>query len=607
MSNFFKRYSEPILLRKAFRKFVFEPTNFNISKAHLALSKFLEHYKSDVSTISSISYSGWLSGSLSCKLNKSDLEQLNPNFRVTIRRFVRKELLRSFRVHGLRAGYKVTFIPRRVLAAESQIPLLALKNVENVAILPTGSSRNTQFAIRNMQHQTEIGFPSPFTKANTFFYLDNVRVSRGNFSFEQNWLLAHLDQVVDLLRYLKDPECATRLIEYLPKTQLLARDVAKINFLINGTDSVNSEEFQILEIDRQLSILDQRIAQPFVKPQRHKNKVNFTNKEVDLAVPVTGFTELKSVIVFMGCQIMQDKKLILIENAADPIRDFVSGQWSYFFGGIAQKNAVLVDRESTDTVDVESGILLGGRNENNWYHWVIEYASRLSFDIEIPSATPILVSDAVPEAFLEVISSISKRTVLRLPKLSDWRVQKLYVAQPLAQILDSTVTSWEEGLFVNIEALEIYREKLLKAHKSSSTPQKIFLTRNSSHRGLTNQKELQKIAESYGYASIDPSSLSLGEQINLFRNAKTVIGASGAVMANYLFMSEGANIIALTNKKLWNFILPAVIAKISNVQLIYLLGKPKFGTKLRNSTELMHSDFEISEKAFRNLLLTISR
>jgi hypothetical protein len=596
MNKIFQRYSRKILLRKAFKKFTLEPTNSNISDAHFALSKSLEPF-----TSKGIVYSGWVSGSLRFKLNKSALERLNPNFRVTIRRFIRKELLHAFRVHGLRPGFEVTFILRRDKADTPLEALMALVNVENVPILPTGSSRDTEFVIRKMQDQAEKNFPSQFTKIDGLFYLDKAKLLAPASFFDQNWLLANVDSVIDLLRYLKDPECAKRLSEFLPEVAISMRQLKKIDFLINGTGSVKNGEFEILEIDRHLSNLDQKSAQPFVKPQKNKKKVSFVNTVVDLAVPLTGFTELKSVIVYEGCQVKQNKKLILIEDAADPIRDFVAGQWSYTYGGNAQPDAVLLDRKSIGTVDVQSGILLGGRNENNWYHWVIEYVARLAFDGTIPPAIPILVSDSVPEGFLEVISSFSEREIVRLPKKLDWRVESLFVAQPLAQILDSIVIPWEEGLSVNSEALGTFRDTVLRGHRTYPSPSKVFLIRNAGHRGLINQKTLRRAAETFGFTSVDPSTMTWNQQVNLFRNAKTVVGAGGAVMANYLFMPPNSKIVALTNEGLWDFVLPAQISAIAGAEFSYLLGIPKHGPN-KTSVEQMHSAFKISLKSFKNQL-----
>lgn len=600
----FRRFSEKLQLRKSFKKFTFEPTESNISIASSALSNFLDQANSNPSTNSSIRYSGWVSRSLRFQLNKSDLYRLNPNFRVTIRRVIRKELLRAFRVHGLRPGFQVTFIPRREKAGTPLIPILAVVNVDNVPMLPTASSRNTNSVIQKMQDQKAESIPSQLTKVVTPFYLDKVLVSSPTFTTVQNWILANLDSVIDLLRYLKDPECAKRVIELLPENPILSREVEKINFLISGTGSVRTEEFEILEIDRHLSDLVQRSTQSVVKPIKNKNRVSFVNSQVEKAVPSTGFTELKSVVVFEGCQVKKNKKLILIENAADPTRDFVSGQWSYFFGGEAQPEAVLLDRESIGSVEVKSGILLGGRNENNWYHWVIEYVSRLSFDKAIPPAVPILVSDSVPEGFLEVISSVSEREIIRLPKNLDWSVESLFVAQPLVQILDSTIVPWAEGLFINSAALTTFRDIVLEAHLPNPSPTRIFLIRKSGHRGLINQESLRRTAESFGFTSVDPSTMTWNQQINLFRNAKILVGASGAVMANYLFMPPNSKIVSLTNTNLWDFVLPAQISATAGADFSYLLGNQKIGLN-KTSIEQMHSDFKVSAKKFKEILKSL--
>ena len=601
MAKILTEFSGVSKLEKAFKKFQYEPTDTNISIAHKTLSKYLERIASNTSPISSIKYSGWISSTRRFNLDQSNLEILNPNFRVTIRRIIRKELLRSFRVHGLRPGFIVTFIPHKGVDARSELPIIAVDNGGNFPILPTGSNRTSKFIIRKMRAKTKQYSSSDLMKTEGLFYLDKAEISLTYDSKVQNWILSNLESVIDLLRYLKDPKCAKWLKEFLPQNQLLSRQFQKIDFILNGMSSERSKEFEILTIDRHLSILDNCSAQPFVKPIKDKHTVSFVNTNISLSAPKIGFTEVKSVTVFEGCQVRQNDRLLLIENAADPVRDFVSGQWSYFWGGYAQPDAVLLDRESKEVKDVQSGILLGGRNQQNWYHWVIEYASRLNFDNSIPSGVPILVSDCVPEGFLDVISSISDREILRLPNNLDWRVESLFVAQPLVQILDSTVIPWEEGLSVNSAALGAFRDTVLNSIELHPSPPQIFLTRNSGHRGLINQNKLMKVAESFGFTSIDPSSLTWNQQVNLFRNAKTVIGASGAVMANYLFMTPNSNIYSFTNEKLWDFVLPAQISSISGANFSYLLGKSKFRPN-QSSVEQMHSDFKVSSKRFRKLL-----
>lgn len=64
-------------------------------------------------------------------------------------------------------------------------------------------------------------------------------------------------------------------------------------------------------------------------------------------------------------------------------------------------------------------------------------------------------------------------------------------------------------------------------------------------RVLTNEAELGHRLEALGYRSIEPGSMTLEEQISVFRGAEQVVGIMGAAMTNIVFCDPGTKVTML--------------------------------------------------------------
>ena len=108
-----------------------------------------------------------------------------------------------------------------------------------------------------------------------------------------------------------------------------------------------------------------------------------------------------------------------------------------------------------------------------------------------------------------------------------------------------------------------------------------------------------EIAKAHGLTVLDPGQLTWIEQVEVFSTAALVVGASGAVMGNYLLMPAGSEILAITSQPLSDFILPAAIAHVGGVGFSYVLGAA--GSRLTdhaNRNSWFHSDFSVEPRHF---------
>ncbi|HEY8913985.1 glycosyltransferase family 61 protein [Lacisediminihabitans sp.] len=255
---------------------------------------------------------------------------------------------------------------------------------------------------------------------------------------------------------------------------------------------------------------------------------------------------------------------------------------------------------------IEEGILLGGRNDFNWFRWLIEYLPRvMQIDSSIGVDVPLLVTARAPSSGMAALRRITERPVLTIDPETTQFVKTLHVVSPPVQVLDTTRIPWSEGLSFNPEPLRAMRTAWgLDALPPSTSGRRLFLSRKSDHRGVVNEARLAEIAVELGLETIEPGSMSFDDQLVAFSTATLLVGASGAVMANYLMMPPGSQVLALVSDALTDFILPAAIAAVAGVRFSYLSG-PTTTTLAKSSTRnhWMHSNFSVDEDLFRAALI----
>ncbi len=80
---------------------------------------------------------------------------------------------------------------------------------------------------------------------------------------------------------------------------------------------------------------------------------------------------------------------------------------------------------------------------------------------------------------------------------------------------------------------------------------RVYVSRNlGGRRRLTNEAELLPLFTARGYHVVSPETLSLVEQISMFKGAQIVAGNLGAGLANLVFSPAGVTVLALTTPKM---------------------------------------------------------
>jgi capsular polysaccharide biosynthesis protein len=99
----------------------------------------------------------------------------------------------------------------------------------------------------------------------------------------------------------------------------------------------------------------------------------------------------------------------------------------------------------------------------------------------------------------------------------------------------------------NPQAIEYVRDHVRAARKKNIDGcEKIFVRRGKGRtRLLENENEIEQMLVEEGFQSIDTEKISFSDQVDLFANAKIVVGVMCAAMCNTIVSKEGTSVILL--------------------------------------------------------------
>ena len=421
----------------------------------------------------------------------------------------------------------------------------------------------------------------------------------------------NIDIVLYFLRSFRLPKLAEILASKVPSLYQDRQD--KFRFLAEVCPSGIAESSTILNVKRLYKHSD---PEHFVNGQVRFPTIDY-KKSIGHARPgnmpvesdLTELTELTDVKIQKGGTIICDHELVVVDRAADPRLEHVSGQWEHVFGSPLCGRTVMVELCEDAAKSIDEGILLSGRNDYNWYHWMVEYLPRvIEIDKELDSRIPWVISNRVPKTGVEALKMISTRDILVCDSEKLQHFKKLIVMSPNASVVDTVLAPWERISRFNTHNLQELRSAMRRSSSSRSFPEKVFIVRESKRikrysRNVVNQDQLVDIALGYGFHSINLEDMDFSEQLDLFSNARMVITAGGAVMANYLFMPQESHVIQLNNVANKDFVIPPLLSSIAGSKFTSIVGKTSIGRNVRNlRIDHVHESYVIKPRTLETVL-----
>jgi capsular polysaccharide biosynthesis protein len=553
------------------------------------------------------SFEGWLGSQGGFTVRTRRLRSMNRGYRVTFEQGARPDVDEELGSAGLAFGFSVSAFgpvslpPFRFGVSDRRGNFCALKASNPVAehVLESFWPSNAQAISMkaNSLARTPLG------------YIDAVTQLPSASRDESTWLAALVNrfpaEVYEVAQHSQDPARAAAAAALLGAVDSNVEWADRFGLLAGERPCGQRSDLVPMEIWRPVVHGGTGVVTtPAPRPVgiKRRDVWAYHGGHDPLPVPDQQWLVVEDATVQDGGTILSGGRLVVYDGSADPSLDFVAGQWDSVFGSAFMPDRALVRLREPSSGRLPEGVLLSGRNDDNWYHWMVEYLPRVfQVDSSVPNSAPFIVSSRTPPAGMEALRRFADREIVVVDAALALEVKRLHVLAPSVQILDTTRVPWSQGLSMNTAPLHEFRRRLgLGDQRLGGEGKRVFLQRTTSRRGLINQPELAEIAGRLGLELVDPSHLSWQEQIELFSSSSLVVGASGAVMANYLLMLPGSRVLALTSDSLADFVLPAALAGVSQVAFSYLTGPNKSALKghlARNSW--LHSSFSVQPDRFR--------
>ncbi|MEZ0148690.1 MAG: DUF563 domain-containing protein [Candidatus Reddybacter sp.] len=264
-----------------------------------------------------------------------------------------------------------------------------------------------------------------------------------------------------------------------------------------------------------------------------------------------------------------------------------------------RRSRILWDRGLAELQTVDKAVVFTDACAFNYAHWITEILPRIAlfcgdpqYD-DVPLIIDAFLHENIMDSLYQIVGDRRKVFILDADRMLD--VKNLYTVSVTGYVpfqpRKEGVKIHSHGLF-SPDAFECMKARFFLRNEEvskESWPERVFLKRNSEIRCLVNANEIEAYLSSQGFAIVEPEKLSFTQQVSLFKNAKTIIGSSGAALANIVFANENANIFILMggykNTSFWYW---QNIACASGSYINYVVGKC-----VNSDYSGIHSDFII--------------
>jgi capsular polysaccharide biosynthesis protein len=245
---------------------------------------------------------------------------------------------------------------------------------------------------------------------------------------------------------------------------------------------------------------------------------------------------------------------------------------------------------------------------SNYAHWLTEVLPRIAMFCaqEQFNAIPIVVNDGLHKNIMESLFLVAgtEREIITLPIGRALQIDMLYLTSVAGYVpfdrRNNKLSDHSHGIF-SPTAFDLIRQQITSFTEKlpgCASPEKIYLRRNSGMRKVINSEALENLLVEQGFVIVEPEKLSFIEQVQLFRNTKKIVAATGAALSNAIFCKPGVQIGVLMAKHenmiygYWSNMLHPLGVSVS-----YVLGDI-----IDNSTRGIHADFIIDKNNIYELL-----
>jgi hypothetical protein len=261
-------------------------------------------------------------------------------------------------------------------------------------------------------------------------------------------------------------------------------------------------------------------------------------------------------------------------------------------------------------LEFDEAISLLGARTDFFGDWLCDYVTRYvaaTLYQRLPGV-PILVDASLPPTLRQALDLmlLPGSQVVEIPAFRGVQVERLWQMpgigyMPFHQKLNEKFR-WDyvagsPARFVAVEEEMARRaDRFLGADRG---PSRVYLARKEfRHRLMTNFREIESIAEEYGFDIVYPEELDFGGQAKLLRDARFVVGPEGSAFFLDYFLRPGAKVCILNHEETEGLTLHNWAAGVRDRELTVITG-PETNERRGRSQDM---DYAIDASAFRRFL-----
>lgn len=179
----------------------------------------------------------------------------------------------------------------------------------------------------------------------------------------------------------------------------------------------------------------------------------------------------------------------------------------------------------------------------NWYHWLTEHLPKLYLLSRVPETArlQVILSAPITEAqrqSLDVLGLDETRCVALPSDFKPVCPEVAYIPGPInvhSAVCPRPVAWMAETAVERMGFRELRSTKLL------------YVRRGGHRRAVSNENEVVAALTAAGFLCIRPEEMSFAEQVRSYREARVIVSAHGAGLANTAFCQPGTIVVELTS------------------------------------------------------------
>jgi capsular polysaccharide biosynthesis protein len=344
---------------------------------------------------------------------------------------------------------------------------------------------------------------------------------------------------------------------------------------------------------------------PLLFPER--DRAGFGEAPLSYAFPPVGVTTLRHVVVRGKSNLLTPPEAVLRHGLVNlDLEEIPEELYVRLMVAREQGSAAWAPNDPFAVDYLDEAAVFADHAAFNYAHWLTEVLPRIAAYVrDGPPGVPLIVDSELHANIVRSIALVAPEA--RLYRLAPHELVRVGVLHKVSvagyvpfKLRPQPVESIVHGLFggqaLKGAVAQVRAALPAPARSGSGDRPKLFIRRNAALRRIHNEPAVEGALVARGFRLIEPERLTFDEQVAAFSQARMVVGATGAAMANLIFCRPDCPTIVIMPRfrhtAYWYWRHMAAAAGAGPV--IHVSGPQTSPTEDPFDPLAVHQDFEIS-------------